>query len=256
MNWNRIIGKWSYFWIFCFAIMIIAGCGGGSNDPAVPHYTIGGTVNCLTGSGLVLQNNGSDDLSISADGNFTFATSVVSGTGYNVTVKKQPTNPIQKCIVSKNTGTVDGALVDNLAVSCMIPLPRFAYVANYDDKTISLYTVDADTGQLRHNGYAVAGTNPHSVTVDPSGKFAYVANAGDNTISVYTINQSTGALTAGTPVAAGTTPYSVTVDPSGKFAYAANVDSATISVYTINQTTGAFTPGASVAADSTCLNHG
>jgi 3-carboxy-cis,cis-muconate lactonizing enzyme. len=50
-------------------------------------------------------------------------------------------------------------------------------------------------------GTAVAaGTNPSSVTVDPSGKFAYAANVGDNTISVYTIDQTTGALTAGTAV--------------------------------------------------------
>jgi 3-carboxy-cis,cis-muconate lactonizing enzyme. len=45
-----------------------------------------------------------------------------------------------------------------------------------------------------------AGTNPASVTVDPSGQFAYAENVGDNAISVYTIDQTTGALTAGTAV--------------------------------------------------------
>jgi 6-phosphogluconolactonase (cycloisomerase 2 family) len=54
-----------------------------------------------------------------------------------------------------------------------------------------------------------AGTNPYSVTVDPSGKFAYAANFNSNNISVYTIDQTTGALTAGTPVAAGTGPISI-----------------------------------------------
>ena len=31
-------------------------------------------------------------------------------------------------------------------------VPRFAYVANYDDNTVSAYTVNPTTGQLRHNG--------------------------------------------------------------------------------------------------------
>ena len=127
--------------------------------------------------------------------------------------------------------------------------PRFAYAANRDDGTISIYTVNADTGQLRHNGYVAAGSYTLSVAVDPLGKFAYAANFGSNNISVYTINQTTGALTAGTAVAAGTNPYSVTVDPSGKFAYAANYGSNNISVYTINQATGALTAvGTPVAA--------
>jgi len=52
-------------------------------------------------------------------------------------------------------------------------IPRFAYVANDSDNTVSLYTVNATTGQLRHNGYVGAGTNPVSVVVDPSRKFAF-----------------------------------------------------------------------------------
>ncbi|MBI1747643.1 MAG: beta-propeller fold lactonase family protein, partial [Acidobacteria bacterium] len=57
-----------------------------------------------------------------------------------------------------------------------------------------------------------AGTNPESVTVDPTGQFAYVANAGANNVSAYTIDPDTGALTqiAGSPFPAGMTPVSVT----------------------------------------------
>ena len=73
-------------------------------------------------------------------------------------------------------------------------VPRFAYVANYDDNTVSAYTVNPTTGQLRHNGYVAAGINPASVTVDPSGKFAYVANsfdgAGGNSVSTYTFRET------------------------------------------------------------------
>ena len=106
-------------------------------------------------------------------------------------------------------------------------VPRFAYVVNSGDSTVSLYTVNTATGQLRHNGYVTTGTYPFSITVDPSGKFAYVANANSNTVSAYTLNVSTGALVAmaGSPFVAGAYPNSVTVDPSGQFAYVANFNS-------------------------------
>ena len=55
-------------------------------------------------------------------------------------------------------------------------VPRFAYVVNGDDDTVSILTVNATTGQLRHNGYVAAGSTPYSVSVDPTGTFAYVAN--------------------------------------------------------------------------------
>ena len=89
-------------------------------------------------------------------------------------------------------------------------VPKFAYVANYTSNDVSVYTINQATGALTAGTSVAAGTNPFSVTVDPTGKFAYVANNGSNNVSVYTINQTTGALTAGTAVAAGANPYCVT----------------------------------------------
>ena len=57
----------------------------GGNNPST--YTVGGTVSGLQGSGLVLQSTGGDDLPISADGAFVFATRVADGSAYAVTVK-------------------------------------------------------------------------------------------------------------------------------------------------------------------------
>jgi len=53
-------------------------------------YTVGGNVTGLTGSGLVLQNNGGDNLAVTADGPFTFATAIAAGAPYSVTVQTQP----------------------------------------------------------------------------------------------------------------------------------------------------------------------
>ena len=82
-------------------------------------FTIGGTVSGLAGSGLVLRNNGGDDLAISGNGGFTFATPVPDGDMYNVTVATQPSGPAQNCTVSNGSGMVSGANVTNVQVSCI-----------------------------------------------------------------------------------------------------------------------------------------
>jgi len=133
--------------------------------------------------------------------------------------------------------------------------PRFAYVTNLGDNTLSIYAVDAGTGQLRDNGYAQVGAAPSSVGVDPSGKFAYVTNTGANDVSAFAIDSANGSLTpvAGSPFATGVAPFAVTMDPSGVFAYVSNIGaSGNISAYTIDRTTGALTavPGSPFASGS------
>src|SRR4051812_36077807 len=53
---------------------------------------------------------------------------------------------------------------------------RFAYAANFNQRTISMFTVDAATRELRHQGDVAAGAGPIDIAVDPSGRFVYVAN--------------------------------------------------------------------------------
>ena len=122
--------------------------------------------------------------------------------------------------------------------------PRYAFVANRGDDSVSSYVVDAATGRLKFIGKVTAGNEPASVAVDPSGSYAYVANfnlAGPGTVSQYTI-ESDGSLTAMTTptVATGTQPASVTVDPTAKYAYVANSNSGDVSAYEIDPGTGAL----------------
>ena len=116
-------------------------------------------------------------------------------------------------------------------------VPRFAFVANFNDNTVSSYTVNPTTGQLRHNGYVAAGIQPHSVTVHPSGKFVYVTNFGGTALSGYAVG-SDGRLTSlFAPIGcANCAARGVTIDPTGKYLYIAY--SATganiVSAYVIN----------------------
>src|SRR5215467_6892636 len=92
------------------------GTGGGGGTSGGP-FTIAGAVVGLTGSGLVLQDNGGDDLTITANGTFTFKTAITSGATYKVTIKTQPSTPAQNCSVTNATGTAL-ANVTNVQVTC------------------------------------------------------------------------------------------------------------------------------------------
>ena len=122
-------------------------------------------------------------------------------------------------------------------------VPRFAYSANPSDNTISVYTVDAVSSQLRANGYAQAGTGPSAIATDPAGRFAYVVNQSDNTLTAFAIDPAAGRLTAvnGSPYAAGTSPNFVAIDPSGSFAYVTNGVSGNVSGYAIDRANGSLT---------------
>ncbi|MES1206136.1 MAG: hypothetical protein ABUS79_09390, partial [Pseudomonadota bacterium] len=81
-------------------------------------YAVGGTITGLNGSGLVLQDNAGDNLSVSGNGTFTFATKVASGGPYAVTVLTPPSAPTQNCVVANGSGTMGGAAVSNVTITC------------------------------------------------------------------------------------------------------------------------------------------
>ena len=83
---------------------------------AAATFTVGGSVTGLSGTGLVLQNNGRDDLAVGANGGFTFATAQAGGTAYAVTVRTQPAG--QSCTVANGTGTVASGHVTTVEVRC------------------------------------------------------------------------------------------------------------------------------------------
>jgi uncharacterized delta-60 repeat protein len=80
-----------------------------------PVYFIGGKASGLPGSSaVVLQNNGGDDLVVTADVPFQFATGSVA---YSVTIKTQPVGAT--CKITNGTGTAT-ADVTNVALTCLL----------------------------------------------------------------------------------------------------------------------------------------
>src|SRR5271169_6520077 len=94
---------------------VLYGCSG--TPGSTSSFSIGGMVSGLTGTGLVLQDNGGDNLTITAGGSFTFPTKVTGGKPFSVTVLTQPTTPAQTCTVTGGTGTAN-ANVTTVVVTC------------------------------------------------------------------------------------------------------------------------------------------
>jgi alpha-tubulin suppressor-like RCC1 family protein len=88
-------------------------------------FTVGGTVSGLVAGGpLVLQNNAGNNLTVTANGPFTFTTAVATGTAYAVTRLTDPVLPAgtpagQTCTVSGGSGTMAAANVTTVAVTCV-----------------------------------------------------------------------------------------------------------------------------------------
>jgi len=88
-------------------------------DTPAATFTVGGTIAGLSGTGLVLRDNGGDDLVIPAGAtSFTFATPLVTGSAFAVTVLTQPSSPTQACTVTGGTGTVAASNVTTVSISC------------------------------------------------------------------------------------------------------------------------------------------
>jgi subtilisin-like proprotein convertase family protein len=82
-------------------------------------YTVGGTVTGLLGDSVTLSLNGTESLPVASDGSFTFATPLADGASYAVTVQTQPASPPEVCTVANGSGSIAGANVTSVQVSCI-----------------------------------------------------------------------------------------------------------------------------------------
>ena len=228
------------------AAVIVLGVGcGGKSDP--PTYRIGGTVSGLPASAsLVLRNNGGDDLTVTANGAFAFATRLLSGAAYAVTVQAPPAE--WACTVTGGMGTVSGADVTGVAVACApttyaiggtvsgLPAAASLVLRNNggDDLTVSANGPFTFAGRLA-SGAAYAVT----VQAAPAGQTCTVAHgagtvAGADVASVavacvpttYAIGGTVSGLPASTSlVLRNNGGDDLTVSADGAFAFATRLPS-------------------------------
>ncbi|HUL93669.1 MAG TPA: FG-GAP repeat protein [Burkholderiales bacterium] len=152
--------------------LLLASCA----KPTSYNYTVGGTVSGLSGAGLVLRNNGSDNLAVSTSGAFTFSKTVKKDAGYSVTVSAQPTG--QTCTVTNGSGTVQSN-VTNVAVGCVS----------------DGFTVGGAVSGLAGTGLVLQNNGGNSLPVSASGAFTFSAPvAAGGAFSVTVLTQPSGQM--------------------------------------------------------------
>jgi PKD repeat protein len=144
-------------------------------------YTVGGSVSGLEGSGLVLQNNGGADLPVTSGAStFTFPAQA-DGTGYDVSVQTDPADPSQTCSVTGGNGTLSGANITNVVVTC----------------STDTFTVGGTVTGLEGNGLVLVN-NGDELQITGNGPFTFPAQAdGTNyevTVSAQPEGQHCGVL--------------------------------------------------------------
>ncbi len=141
-----------------------AGSGGGGGSANGPPQTVSGQLYGLTpGESITLQNNAGDDITLSANGKFSFSKSVTGGATYNVTILSSPTSPIaQDCLVWDGSGTVGSSTVSDVRVNCDL-LAYYPFNGNAQDEsgyahdgTVSGATLTADRAGGSAKAYSFA----------------------------------------------------------------------------------------------------
>jgi hypothetical protein len=202
-----------------------------------PVYTVGGTISGLSGT-LTLQNNGADNLTVSINGPFTFATALANGSTYSIAVLSQPTG--QSCTVANGSGTIASGNVTNTAVSCTTNVlytvggsssGLSGIVVLQDDDTDNL-TLTADGPFTFATALAAGSSYDVRVLSQPAGQICTVTNgsgaiAGANVTNVavscaaatyYTLGGTVSGL-SGTLVLNDTAGDVLTLTADGSFTF-------------------------------------
>jgi len=145
-------------------------------------YSVGGMVSSLDAGELILQNNGGDDLSITASGAFTFATRLTSGSNYEVAIATQPAGQI--CTVSSGSGVVGDSDVSTVSVSCDARLYTIGgTLSGLSSGTVTLTNSGGDDLDLTADGHFTFSTPlldgtayEVAVVAQPSGQSCTVAD--------------------------------------------------------------------------------
>lgn len=203
--------------------LIFTACGGTKSSlptgnapaPPTPTYTLSGEVTGLAGAGLVLQNNGANNLAVAQNGSFAFSGTLTSGASYKITVLTQPTKPNQACTVSDGSGTAKSNVI--VQVTC---------------STLS-DTVSGSVQGLVGVGLVLQQNLSDSLAVTSNGAFTFSSTILDGTAySVTVLTQPSGpSQTCSLGNASGTSNGNVTVavvcannNPVGDWAWVGGAD--------------------------------
>lgn len=140
----QLENKYSGYFFLLVSLFLLTACGGGgggsnngsgssssssssstssssSSSSGATTYSIGGTLVGLTSGSITLQNNGADDLVLTADGDFVFPSALEEDNTYNVTILSEVENHTCFPINSLGIATSD---ISDITIDCAL-IPAF-----------------------------------------------------------------------------------------------------------------------------------
>ena len=186
-------------------------------------YTVGGVVSGLgTGQTVTLQNNNTNSTVVVRNTGFTFSTPIAEGSPYNVTVQTQPAD--QTCTIVQGSGTMGGAPVTNVTVTCATNLYTVGGSVSGlgTGKTVTLLNNNTNPTTLSSNGSftfstAIAEGSAYNVTIQtqPTDQTCTVAHGsgivGGAPVTNVTVTCSTNTHSVGGEVSGLGTGQTVTL---------------------------------------------
>ena len=208
-------------------------------DAAAASFAVGGSVSGVAGTGLVLQDNGGDNLTVDANGAFAFPTALPNGAAYKVTVLTQPNVPAQTCTVNNGGGTVGNANVTTVSVVCSTSSYTVGGTVSGLSGTIALLDNGGDALTVNSGGpftfpTQVASGAAYAVTIQtqPAGQACTVSGGtgvvGAGSVSSVAVNCAANTYTVGGTISGLTSTIvlqdnggdNLTLTANGTFAFA------------------------------------
>ena len=149
---------------------------------------MGGTITGLTATGLVLSDASDTYLVPANAANFTMPTAVAYGSGYTVSVQRQPAG--LTCTVSGGTGTMSASAVMNVEVTCASS--SYTLGGSISGLTTSGLVITDGFDDLPVAANAAQFSMPNALAYGSSYAVAIKAQPGDGDCQ---ISQGTGTVT-------------------------------------------------------------
>jgi 6-phosphogluconolactonase (cycloisomerase 2 family) len=192
-------------------------------------YSVGGSIDGLHSTGLML-NNGRESLLIAAGASEYSLPSSVSGSAYGIAIQSQPFG--ETCSLSSTTGAAQPNTQSRVDLFCQA---HMVYAASDISNRLDLFSI-LGSGVLSAADSVHIDTEfyPRRLMTSPDGRHLYVAAAGSDVIDEFTI-ATDGGLAAASQVdmATGGIPTGIAIAPDGKHAYVSSARSGSIWMYAV-----------------------
>ena len=158
----------------------------------LPTHVVGGTVNGLTGNGLVLTLNGGESLPITAAGPFVFDSGLINGASYTVGIATQPFG--QACTVANGSGTMGDDDITDVEVDC-VDIPPV------------MHAVGGRVSGLKALGLVLQLNGDVTLTQNTNGIYAFVPGVAEGEEYLVTVLEHPAGQTCVVSNAAGAMGY-------------------------------------------------